>query len=58
DMWTPIFEQNKTNVIETLNEYICNLENFKKLMEEGDFDGIYKEMENTNYIKQILKGIE
>ena len=58
DMWTPIFEQNKTNVIETLNEYICNLENFKKLMEAGDFEGIYKEMESTNHIKQILKGIE
>ncbi|MBT8254313.1 MAG: prephenate dehydrogenase [Flavobacteriaceae bacterium] len=58
DMWTPIFKQNKTNVIETLNEYICNLENFKQLMEQEDFEGIYKEMQNTNYIKKILKGIE
>ncbi|NNK86849.1 MAG: prephenate dehydrogenase [Flavobacteriaceae bacterium] len=58
DMWTPIFRQNKTNVIETLNEYICNLENFKKLMEQEDFDGVYSEMKNTNYIKKILKGIE
>ncbi len=58
DMWTPIFRQNKTNVIETLNEYICNLENFKKLMEAGEFERIYEEMANTNYIKQILKGIE
>lgn len=58
DMWTPIFRQNKTNVIETLNEYICNLENFKKLMEAGEFEKIYEEMANTNYIKKILKGIE
>lgn len=58
DMWTPIFKQNKTNVIETLNEYISNLEHFKTLMENGNFDAIYQEMENTNYIKQILKGIE
>merc|ERR1712000_727534 len=31
-MWTPIFKQNKTNVIETLDEYIDNLKHFKKLM--------------------------
>lgn len=57
DMWTPIFKQNKTNVIETLDEYIQNLKDFKELMENGDFEGIYKEMEDTNHIKQILKGI-
>ncbi len=26
EMWTPIFRQNKENVIETLDEYIANLE--------------------------------
>lgn len=57
-MWTPIFEQNKTNVIETLDEYIANLQEFKSLMLQDNFEGIYKEMENTNHIKKILKGIE
>ncbi len=57
-MWTPIFEQNKTNVIETLDEYISNLQQFKTLMEQNDFSEIYKEMESTNHIKQILKGIK
>lgn len=57
DMWTPIFKQNKENVIETLDEYIANLNEFKSLMEKDDFDAIYNEMENTNHIKQILKGI-
>ncbi len=56
-MWAPIFRQNKENVIETLEEYIANLEQFKKLMEEDNFDEIYKEMEDTNHIKVILKGI-
>ena len=56
-MWTPIFEQNKENVIETLDEYINNLIGFKKMMQEDDFEKIYKEMEETNYIKSILKGI-
>lgn len=57
-MWTPIFEQNKDNVIETLEEYITNLQEFKTLMLEDNFEGIYKEMENTNHIKNILKGIK
>lgn len=57
DMWAPIFEQNKDNVIETLEDYIANLSHFKYLMENDDFKAIYDEMKNTNYIKQILKGI-
>jgi len=57
DMWTPIFEQNKTNVIETLTEYIQNLTQFKAYMEQDDFEAVYNEMKNTNHIKQILKGI-
>jgi prephenate dehydrogenase len=57
-MWTPIFEQNKTNVIETLDEYINNLRHFKKLMEDGDFEAVYDEMKTTNHIKDILNGIQ
>ncbi|WP_298900249.1 prephenate dehydrogenase [uncultured Psychroserpens sp.] len=57
DMWTPIFKQNKTNVIETLDEYIANLKRFKNYMEADDFEEIYNEMKNTNHIKEILKGI-
>ena len=56
-MWTPIFEQNKENVIETLNEYIQNLNQFKAYIENDDFDAVYTEMKNTNHIKKILKGI-
>ncbi|MEC7263027.1 MAG: prephenate dehydrogenase [Bacteroidota bacterium] len=57
DMWTPIFEQNKDNVVETLEEYIQNLTNFKQLLENNDFENVHLEMSNTNKIKQILKGI-
>jgi prephenate dehydrogenase len=57
EMWTPIFKQNKTNVIETLEEYIQNLEQFKEFMKNDDFEAIYDEMKNTNHIKEILKGI-
>ena len=57
DMWTPIFEQNKANVIETLTEYIQNLNQFKAYMEQDNFEAVHNEMKNTNHIKQILKGI-
>ncbi|OUR92639.1 prephenate dehydrogenase [Flavobacteriales bacterium 34_180_T64] len=57
EMWTPIFKQNKHNVIETLEEYIQNLVRFKTAMETDDFDEIFNEMKNTNHIKDILNGI-
>ena len=56
-MWTPIFKQNKENVIEALEEYISNLMQFKELMEKGNDEDIFNEMKNTNRIRTILKGI-
>jgi prephenate dehydrogenase len=58
EMWTPIFKQNKDNIIETLEDYINNLNQFKTMMENDDFNAVFKEMKDTNHIKQILKGIE
>lgn len=57
EMWTPIFEQNKDNIIETLEEYINNLNHFKELMKDDNFAAIFNEMKNTNRIKDILNGI-
>ncbi|UOX34590.1 prephenate dehydrogenase [Flavobacterium sediminilitoris] len=54
-MWTPIFKQNKTNIIETLNEYIINLTKFKELLQNDNYDEVFNEMQNTNRIKEILK---
>ncbi|WP_282056798.1 prephenate dehydrogenase [Maribacter luteus] len=56
-MWAPIFEQNKENVVDSLDEYIENLQAFKELLVKNDYEGIYDEMYNTNKIKEILKGI-
>jgi prephenate dehydrogenase len=56
-MWSPIFEQNKENVVEILKEYIQNLNMFKDLLENNDFEGVFNEMEKTNHIKTILSGI-
>ena len=56
-MWSPIFQENKENVLETLTEYINNLTHFKKLLENDDFQEVYNEMQRTNHIKSILNGI-
>ena len=56
-MWAPIFNQNKKNVLETLDEYILNLQNFRKLMQEDNFEEVYAEMDRTNHIKEVLNGI-
>ncbi|OIQ28768.1 MAG: prephenate dehydrogenase [Bacteroidetes bacterium MedPE-SWsnd-G2] len=57
-MWTPIFSHNKTNVVEALDAYIDNLKHFRGLLASDSFPSVYQEMENTNTIKTILKGIE
>ena len=56
-MWTPIFMQNKQNILKSLNEYIKNLETFKELIEKNSDEDIYNIMHNTNRIKNILDGI-
>lgn len=55
-MWTPIFKQNKKHVIKSLDEYITNLTQFKKLLEEENYEAVFNEMQNTNRIKEILNG--
>ena len=56
-MWTPIFKQNRKQVVETLEEYICNLSKFKELLEKEDYDAIHNEMQSVNKIKEILNGM-
>ena len=57
EMWTPIFRQNRKNVLETLDEYISNLKHFRQLMEADDFEEVFQEMQKTNHIKDVLNGI-
>ena len=57
EMWTPIFEQNSVNILEVLNEYIANLEEFKKLLENKNWLAMYEQMQEINAIKTILEGI-
>jgi prephenate dehydrogenase len=54
-MWTPIFKQNKKQVVKSLEEYILNLTHFKELIENDNYKEVFNEMQNTNRIKEILK---
>ena len=56
EMWSSIFVENKKNIIESLDEYILNINNFKKLIEVNDQKTLNDEMRRINGIKKILKG--
>ena len=56
--WSPIFLQNKENILTSLEEYIKNLIEFKEMIESDDTEALKETMNNTNYIKTILKGIK
>ena len=58
ETWSSIFEENKENILETLKHYLSNLEEFKILLEEDNFNKIYKIIDKTNSIKTVLEGIK
>ena len=58
EMWSSIFIENKKYIIESLEEYIVNIDNFKKLIEGGDQENLNTEMKKINGIREILKGIK
>ena len=57
DMWVPIFKQNRSNVIETLSQYIDNLNKFKNLVDECKYEEIYDQMKSINSIRKIFDGL-
>jgi len=56
--WTPIFIQNKKNILKSLDEYIKNLNQFKNLIINDNSKEIYQTMENTHHLKKILSEIK
>ncbi|MDO4229824.1 MAG: prephenate dehydrogenase [Capnocytophaga sp.] len=52
--WSPIFLENKDNVIKSLDEYIKNLQEFRVLIATMDAEKIKKTIKDINYIKKIL----
>ncbi|MCK9205875.1 MAG: prephenate dehydrogenase [Salinivirgaceae bacterium] len=54
DMWAPIFEQNKENVITVLNTYISKLKEFRKHIENDEPEKIRQLIQDSNRIKRVL----
>ncbi|TAG99982.1 MAG: prephenate dehydrogenase [Sphingobacteriales bacterium] len=54
-MWTPIFLQNKQNILEVLNEHISQLQKFKTALENNDAQQLQTLMQHANTIGRILK---
>tara|TARA_B100000524_G_scaffold2580_1_gene1560 strand:- start:10 stop:864 length:855 start_codon:yes stop_codon:yes gene_type:complete len=57
EMWTDIFEDNKKNIIKSLDDYIKNLVHINSLIKKDRFEEVESQLKSTNYIKTILKGI-
>lgn len=55
DMWTPIFKQNRENVLEVLQEHIKQLQNVHQALTNEDYDTFYKLIKKSNKIRRILK---
>jgi len=55
DMWTPIFKQNRENVLEVLEEHIKQLQKLHDKIEGEDYEGLHKLIKKSNKIKRIIK---
>ena len=53
-MWTPIFIQNKNNILKALNAYEKQIQKMKQMIEKSDADTIYSYLEQVNDIRRIL----
>lgn len=54
-MWVPIFQQNRDNVLDVLNEHITQLRKFKSCLEKENYAYLQELIENANKIKRIIK---
>lgn len=54
DTWTPIFIQNKKNILSVMNRYIDTLEHFRNCLIEENSTEVYRFLEEANNIKSVL----
>ncbi len=54
-MWLPIFQQNRENVLDVLNEHISQLKKFKSCLEKENYEYLAELMEHANTIRRIIK---
>lgn len=55
DMWTPIFKQNRVNVLEVLEENIKQLQALKDAIQDENYIQLHKLIKKSNKIKRIIK---
>ena len=55
DMWTPIFLQNRENVLHVMDTYTAKLEAFRKAIDESDEEAIRKLIMDANRIRRIIR---
>jgi len=55
DMWTPIFRQNRENVLEVLKEHIKQLQQVHDVLSKEDYEAFHKLIKKSNKIRRILK---
>ncbi len=55
EMWVPIFQQNRENVLDVLNEHISQLLKFKSALEKENYDFLEELIRNANRIRPILE---
>jgi prephenate dehydrogenase len=55
-MWKPIFEQNSDYMVESLDEYIKHLEQFRDAILHKDSEKLEELIHNANRIRTILEG--
>ncbi|WP_333662037.1 prephenate dehydrogenase [Chishuiella changwenlii] len=54
DMWTPIFIQNKENLLNAIDAYQDQISKIRNMIEEENSKEIHRYLENTNDIRRIL----
>ncbi len=57
-MWSPIFSQNKENVVSALDDYIQQLKVFQHIIKNDDVEGSAMLMNEANDIRRILLAID
>ena len=58
EMWSSIFKDNRKNILEILNAYIENLNQFRLKIENENYSDLKNQMIKTNKLKKILDTIK
>jgi prephenate dehydrogenase len=55
DMWVPVFDQNRDNVVEVMETYIEKMTEFKNLIKTGETGKVREMIKKANIIQKTLK---